>query len=79
MDNLFMFPILSNFGVAGLIFAAFMVLLRWVLKQQAKLLDDAKEERQIWQKMVDAQKDALITHTHAAREYHNSVREANSI
>ena len=37
--------LLSQFGVAGLMFGGFMFLLKWVLKLKERILIDAKEER----------------------------------
>jgi len=37
--------LISQFGIAGLMFGGFMFLLKWVLKLKEKILADAKEER----------------------------------
>jgi hypothetical protein len=76
----------------GLGIAAFVCLIGmvwWILKQQSKILDNAKEERTSWQKLIEAERDKttqalqgvatiLGDHTTTAREFHLQVREAHN-
>ena len=69
---------LEQFGAASLIFAAFMFLLRWVLKTQDKILDDAKEERKLSQDVMISYQKTLEQMNMQAGELHRQVTEAHA-
>jgi peptidoglycan hydrolase CwlO-like protein len=69
--------LVTQLGFGVLIFVALMVLLRWVLRQQEKILDNAREERQNWQNIVSKFRDEIEKHTANAKEFHNQVKEAH--
>ena len=70
--------IITQFGFAGLIFIAFMFLLKWVLKTQEKILTDAKEERASWQTVMNNFQKNIETTSVQASEFHKQVTEAHS-
>jgi hypothetical protein len=43
---------IKEFGFAGLVFGAFMFLLKWVLNQQTQILKQSDEQNTRWQKVI---------------------------
>ena len=72
-----LFKAVGQWGCGILIFVAFMFLLKWVLKHQEKILEDAKEERINWQDIVGKISKEIETHTNHAKEFQNYVKEAH--
>jgi hypothetical protein len=84
--------LITQFGVAGLIFAAFMFLLKWVLKTQDRILSDAKEERlvaienmRIFQKNIEQinenwrkEQEQSNQYIDHARAEHNKIMESTT-
>lgn len=78
--------ILTQFGVAGLIFLAFMFLLKWVLKtqdriieNQVKVLEAADRERIAWQLVISTLKDSIIQYNTNLTERAIEFREAGKV
>ena len=69
--------IITQFGFAGLIFVAFMFLLKWVLRTQETVLADAKEERASWQTIMSNYQRSLEATSIQAAEFHKQVTEAH--
>ena len=76
--------IITQFGFAGLIFIAFMFLLKWVLKHQdnilinqIKILDDAKLERVAWQTLFSSLKDCITSHVESTKADILQFKEAD--
>lgn len=59
----------AQFGFAGLIFLAFMFLLRTTLKLKEKILNDAKEERIQWVALIQQFQKTLDTQGSDYRQY----------
>lgn len=59
------------------IFILFLMLLKWVLKQQEKILCQANDERVSWQKLHQSLCDAITRSTIQAQEFQRSVHEAH--
>lgn len=77
--------IITQFGFAGLIFIAFMFLLKWVLKHQdnilasqLKILDDSKTERANWQTIMIGYQKTIEQTSAQASEFHKQVTEAHN-
>lgn len=70
--------ILTQFGIAGLLFVAFMFLLKWVLKTQDKILADAKEERTTWQNVISNYQAAITQISVQSSEFHKQVSDAHT-
>lgn len=77
MEGIEIGKIITQFGFSGLIFAAFMVLLKWVLKQQEKILENAKEERITSQKMIQSFQISIEQLSTSNKESHSAMAEAN--
>ena len=69
--------LITQFGIGGLIFLAFMFLLRWVLKTQEKILIDARDERQSWQTIISTHQTNLTSLNNAQREIISQMSEAH--
>jgi hypothetical protein len=69
--------LVTQFGVAGLIFIAFMFLLKWVLKTQDKILTDAKEERGTHLELLRGFTRILETIMATSQNFQQQVTEAH--
>lgn len=69
--------LLAKYGFGGIIFFVLVMFIRWVLKQQERILDDAKAERQGWQCVVKNITREIEAHTNHAKEFQNHVKEAH--
>ena len=67
----------AQWGFGGVIFLVLVLLIKWILKQQEKILEDAKEERTQWQDIVGKFSKEIENHTLGAKEFHNQVKEAH--
>jgi len=70
--------IISQVGFGGIIFGAFMFLLKWVLKTQEKILDNSKEERATSQSVVQGFLKTLEQINITSNEYHKQSTEAHA-
>jgi len=73
-----MWKLLPQFGFGIIITALFFFLLKWVLKQQDKILDRAEKRDTAWQDIVSKATQELDKHTNMAGEFHSQVREAHN-
>lgn len=71
----FIAKLFVDYGPSAGIFVVFIILLRWVLKQQEGIIKQAKEERESWRKTIDRINDTLQQRMDAGREFHSSVKE----
>ena len=65
------------FGFGILIFIAFMFLLKWVLKQQDRILKNAEEERKVWQTLTSAFQSSIAESNQRAQANHEQNVEAH--
>jgi len=70
--------LIPQLGFGGVIFLAFMFLLKWVLKTQEKILDNAKEERASGQVVISGYLKAIEQMNVQSSEFHKQVTEAHS-
>lgn len=70
--------LITQYGLGGLIFAAFMFLLKWVLKQQEKILDGSKDERMQSQTVIQGYQKTLDQMNIQSGEFHKQVTEAHN-
>lgn len=71
----FLGKVFVDYGPSVGIFVVFVILLRWVLKQQEGIVEQAKEERESWRKTIDKINDTLQQRMDAGREFHHTVKE----
>jgi len=69
--------LIPQVGFGGIIFAAFMFLLKWVLKTQEKILDNSKEERDASQSVIQGYLKALEQMNVQVSDNHKQVTEAH--
>ena len=67
----------AQWGFGGVIFLVLVLLIKWILRQQEKILEDAKEERAQWQDIVEKFSKEIENHTLSAKEFHDQVKEAH--
>jgi hypothetical protein len=48
------FPLITQLGIAGVIFGALFFLLKWMTKLHDRVMTDSKEERQAWQTLIQS-------------------------
>lgn len=70
--------LIHQLGFGGLIFTAFMFLLKWVLKTQEKILDNAREERVSAQKVNEGYLKTIEQINIQSGEFHKQVTEAHN-
>jgi hypothetical protein len=70
--------LIPQLGFGGVIFVAFMFLLKWVLKTQDKVLDNSKEERATSQLVVQGFLKTLEQMNIQSSESHKQVTEAHN-
>ena len=68
---------LGEFGLAGLIFGAFIMVLRHMMTQQKSIMSDAREERKNWQDAVNKATSALDKHSEQAEKGREMTNEAH--
>jgi hypothetical protein len=77
MEGLEIGKIITQFGFAGLIFVAFMFLLKWVLKQQETILEDSKAEREISNKTIQTFQISIAELSATNKDSHDAIGEAH--
>ena len=70
--------VISQLGFGGVIFAAFMVLLRWVLRTQEKILDSSREERVTAQLVNHGYLKSIEQMNIQSSEFHKQVTDAHT-
>lgn len=70
--------LIPQIGFGGVIFTAFMFLLKWVLKTQEKILDNSKEERVTSQSVVQGFLKTLEQMNIQFSESHKQTAEAHN-
>jgi len=79
----------DKFGFGILMFVLLVMVIGYILRQQAKILADANKERENWQKIIELERQATIdsmsqitraleTHNSRAKEYHKQIRDAHN-
>jgi hypothetical protein len=75
--NVELISVFAQFGFAGVIFFALVLILKWMMHLHDTVMNDSKEERKVWQTMVNAFSDRLNEHTNNAKAFHEQVTEAH--
>lgn len=75
MDNIA--PMLTQFGVAGLLFVVLMIILKWVLTEMGRILEKEDIERKKWQEIILGFQNCIQEHSIQAKQFHESVSEAH--
>jgi len=70
--------LIPQLGFGGVVFVAFMFLLKWVLKTQEKILDNSKQERDTSQSVVQGFLKTLEQMNIQFNESHKQVTEAHN-
>lgn len=70
--------LIPQVGFGGIIFVAFMFLLRWVLKTQEIILTNAKDERAASQIVIQGYLKVLEQMSIQSNEFHKQVTEAHN-
>lgn len=68
---------LMQFGVGSLFFIAFLILLRWVLNQQSKIMDTHNKEREQWQEIFRTVNETMKDKMVESKSFYEQSKEAD--
>lgn len=75
MDALSVMGLIEKLGTSALLFILFLILLRWVMKNQDKILEQANKQNQDWQKITDEKTEALKGFRTEVKDAHKYQRD----
>lgn len=66
-----------QFGMGGVIFVGFLIVLKWVFETMRQMVKDVAEERRLNQEIQQQFAKSIKEHTESARAFHDEVKEAH--
>ena len=72
-----MLQVVVQYGFAIPLFISCVFLLRWILKQQEKILDQARDERIHWQSTISSLQQSIEDHTSTSIAFREQVHQAH--
>lgn len=65
----------AQYGLAGLVFGALFVMLKWMMKLHDNVMNQSAIEREKWQKVIEELSSQIRAHTASSQQFHEQMLE----